>query len=60
MDLSQVDKNITQIAVEAVEHQVGAFFNGLYLQLFAIVALILLVLIAEILIYHLWWEKRFV
>lgn len=59
-DLSQVDKNIAQIVVEAVQHQVSAFFNGIYVQILGIFALILLACIIEIVIYHLWWKKRYV
>jgi hypothetical protein len=59
-DLSRVDQNIAQIVVEAVQVQVSAFFNGVYLQLLGFFALVLLAFVIEILVYHLWWKRRYV
>lgn len=59
-DFSQVDHNIAQIVVDAVQYQVGTLFNGAYLHILGIFALVLLPLLMEILTYHLWWKKRYV
>lgn len=59
IDMTQLDKNVPQVFVDAVRKQSDKYFNSLYLSIGIFVATVLLAIIAEILIYFRWWQPKY-
>lgn len=58
MDLSRVDRNLAQVALDVLRRQLGGVFRTAYVHLALALALTMLLAAAEIVAYKLWWRRR--